>query len=318
MPDHYADRVKETTTTTGTGSLNLAGAATGFQTFVAGIGNGNVCSYLIDDGAGNWEVGRGTVTSGSPDQLSRTTVLDSSNGGAAVNFGAGTKTVACVLAADDVAGDYQPTVQTFTSTGTWTKPDGCVAILVELVAGGAAGSGAQATSAGECSAGCGGGAGGFASELLDATSLTSETVTIGAGGTGVSGAAGNDGGTTSFGSLLSATGGNAGGLIAASTGWYMAVGGVGGDGSGGDHNGRGGEGGEAVAFGDEGAAYGGKGGWSPFGEGGVGKEASAAGSSPASSAYGAGGSGAANAGSQTAKAGGDGQGGFVRVTEFYF
>jgi len=73
-----ADRVQETTTTTGTGTLNLAGAVAGFQSFVAGIGDGNPCYYLIqDDNA--WEVGIGTVTDAATDTLSRTTVLASSN-----------------------------------------------------------------------------------------------------------------------------------------------------------------------------------------------------------------------------------------------
>jgi hypothetical protein len=91
-----ADRVKETTTTTGAGTLNLAGAGTGFRTFVAGIGNGNVCPYIIDNGLGEWETGLGTVTDATPDTLARTVILASSNAGAAVNFSAGTKTVACV------------------------------------------------------------------------------------------------------------------------------------------------------------------------------------------------------------------------------
>lgn len=90
----FADRVKETTTTTGTGTVSLAGAATGYQTFVAGIGSTNTCYYCIADQSGtNWEVGLGTVTSGSPDTLSRDSVLASSNSGNLVNFGAGTKDV---------------------------------------------------------------------------------------------------------------------------------------------------------------------------------------------------------------------------------
>lgn len=87
-----ADRVFETTATTGTGTVNLAGSLTGFQTFIAGVGTGKKVPYQIDDGT-NWEVGVGTVTSGSPDTLSRTTILASSNANAAVNFGAGTKNV---------------------------------------------------------------------------------------------------------------------------------------------------------------------------------------------------------------------------------
>jgi len=94
------DRVKETTTTTGTGTLNLAGAATGFETFVAGIGNSNVTYYCIaGQGTAEFEVGIGTVTDASPDTLSRTTILSSSNSDSAVNFSAGTKDVFCTLPA---------------------------------------------------------------------------------------------------------------------------------------------------------------------------------------------------------------------------
>lgn len=92
------DRVKETTTSTGTGTINLAGAPTGFQTFVAGIGTTNTTYYVIAGGS-EWEVGIGTVTSGSPDTLSRDTVLESSNADALVNFSAGTKDVFCTLPA---------------------------------------------------------------------------------------------------------------------------------------------------------------------------------------------------------------------------
>ncbi len=86
-----ADRVQETTLTTGTGSVTLAGAVLGFQTFAV-IGNGNSTFYTIaDQGGSNWEVGIGTYTS-SGTTLSRDTVLASSNGGSLVNFSVGTKT----------------------------------------------------------------------------------------------------------------------------------------------------------------------------------------------------------------------------------
>ena len=84
------DRVKETTTTTGTGTLTLAGAATGFQAFSV-IGDGNETFYTITDGT-DWEVGIGTYTL-SGTTLSRDTILDSSNSGSAVNWGAGDKDV---------------------------------------------------------------------------------------------------------------------------------------------------------------------------------------------------------------------------------
>ena len=88
------DRVKETTTTTGTGTINLAGAASGFQSFVSGVGDGNTTYYAITDANGAWEVGLGTVTDGSPDTLARTTVLATSNGDtSAITLSSGTHTV---------------------------------------------------------------------------------------------------------------------------------------------------------------------------------------------------------------------------------
>lgn len=87
-----ADRVKETSTTAGTGTYSLAGAVAGFQTFVAGIGTGETCYYVATMGA-DWEVGIGTVTGGTPDTLARTTILTSSNANAAVNWAAGEKSL---------------------------------------------------------------------------------------------------------------------------------------------------------------------------------------------------------------------------------
>jgi hypothetical protein len=92
MPLVVADRVKETTSTAGTGTLTLAGAATGFQSFAV-IGNGNQTYYTIaGQGTSEWEVGIGTYTS-SGTTLSRDSVLSSSAGGAKVTFSAGTKDV---------------------------------------------------------------------------------------------------------------------------------------------------------------------------------------------------------------------------------
>jgi hypothetical protein len=86
-----ADRVRETTQVTGTGSATLLGAVTGYQSFSV-IGNGNTTYYcLSDQGGPNWEVGIGTWSTGGT--LARTTVLSSSNGGALVNFTTGTKDV---------------------------------------------------------------------------------------------------------------------------------------------------------------------------------------------------------------------------------
>jgi len=87
------DRVKETTTTTGTGAITLAGAATNFQTFTSVLSNADTTFYaIIDDTNGAFEVGIGTFAS-SGTTLTRTTVLESSNSGSAVNLGSGAKQV---------------------------------------------------------------------------------------------------------------------------------------------------------------------------------------------------------------------------------
>jgi hypothetical protein len=86
------DRIQETTSTVGTGTLTLSGALAGFQGF-SSVGNGNQTYYTItDNSTGAWEVGIGTYTS-SGNTLSRTTVLSSSNSGSLVDFAAGVKDV---------------------------------------------------------------------------------------------------------------------------------------------------------------------------------------------------------------------------------
>jgi hypothetical protein len=93
------DRVKVTSTTTGTGAMALGSAVTGFETFAAGIGNNNTTYYCIfNQGTTEFEVGLGTLD-GSSANLTRTTVISSSNSDAAVNFGSGTKDVFCTLPA---------------------------------------------------------------------------------------------------------------------------------------------------------------------------------------------------------------------------
>jgi len=92
----FKDRVKETTTTSGTGTITLAGAVSGFQTFSV-IGDGNTTYYTIVSGT-DWEVGIGTYTL-SGTTLSRDTILESSNGGSAISL-SGTSTVFCTYAAE--------------------------------------------------------------------------------------------------------------------------------------------------------------------------------------------------------------------------
>ena len=87
------DRVKETTTTVGTGSFALAGAVTGYDSF-GQIGSGNTTYYAVYlDGGSEWEVGIGTYT--APSTLSRDTILASSNSGLIVTFSTGQKTIWC-------------------------------------------------------------------------------------------------------------------------------------------------------------------------------------------------------------------------------
>ena len=83
------DRVKETTATTGTGTLTLAGAVAGFQTFTSVLSNGDTTYYgIFESSTGEFEVGLGTFTS-SGTTLARTTILESSNSGSAINLTAG-------------------------------------------------------------------------------------------------------------------------------------------------------------------------------------------------------------------------------------
>jgi hypothetical protein len=90
------DRVKETSTTTGTGTFTLDGAVSGFETFSSAIGNTNTTYYAIVNDNGEFEVGLGTVGAGT---LSRDTILTSSNSDAAEDFTAGTKNVFVTLPA---------------------------------------------------------------------------------------------------------------------------------------------------------------------------------------------------------------------------
>lgn len=101
-PFSYADRIKETTTTTGSGGVySLGGAVTGYKTFASQLDASRVY-YFIQDVDGNWEKGIGLVASGTPDTLTREVVEDSSNAGFAVNWTAGTKEIWCGLSSQSV------------------------------------------------------------------------------------------------------------------------------------------------------------------------------------------------------------------------
>jgi hypothetical protein len=121
------DRVKETTTTVGTGSFALAGAVTGYDSF-GQIGSGNTTYYAVYlDGGSEWEVGIGTYT--APSTLSRDTILASSNSGAIVTFSAGQKTIWCDYPAGkavytDATGSISQTIVNISGiTGDIATPD---------------------------------------------------------------------------------------------------------------------------------------------------------------------------------------------------
>lgn len=120
MPQ-LAEFVKDTTTTTGTGSVTLSGTApTGFRTFAAAFGSGDShVRYVIrsSDGA-EWEVGSGVFNGTTT--LTRTTVLSSSNSGGLVNFSAGTKDVYVSVAATDVKSG--PHGRTLATARGWAMP----------------------------------------------------------------------------------------------------------------------------------------------------------------------------------------------------
>lgn len=137
-----APRVKETTTTTGTGTINLAGAIAGFQTFVAGVGTGNSVYYTILAANGtDWELGLGTVTDGTPDTLSRA-VIKSSNADALLNLAAGTHTVFIAPMPGYATGDVnfadllliRPEIKDYAETGS-TPSISSNAITLDLETG---------------------------------------------------------------------------------------------------------------------------------------------------------------------------------------
>ncbi|AOO12044.1 hypothetical protein Np200711_098 [Cyanophage S-RIM44] len=186
-------------------------------------------------------------------------------------------------------------IRTYTSSGTWSRPAGVTKILVRLVGGGGAGSGVGESGA----------AGGYSERLLDVTSISSVSVTIGAGSsssTTYSGRSGN-GGTTSFGSYLSASGG------AGANTSHQHCGGLPGIGSGGDINlyGGGGNGHSYYGCGDGGTSFFG-------GSGAVGHPQGGqyAHNNSESAGFGAGG----GPGYHTSTQGAKGKGGVVVVYEF--
>lgn len=224
-------RNKQTSTTTGTGAYTLIAPGTHLKSLAARFGYGVPFPYCAADGS-NYEIAIGQLTAGPPDTLSRTTIVESSNAGAAVNWGAGTRDIFAI-------GPGGPRgFKVFTASGSLVKANDIPAHVTHVIAHvwGGGGSGGAANDSSNLR-GTGGAGGGYARKRIAVKDLAaSETVTIGAGGAAVNGsatpAAGNAGGTSSLGSHCSATGG-AGGAAGVSG---SVAGAIGGAGSGGDLN----------------------------------------------------------------------------------
>lgn len=198
------------------------------------------------------------------------------------------------------------------ASSTFAPLASTTSVDVEVVGGGGGGGGAASTGSGQVSAGGGGGAGGYARKRI-MSGFSGASITVGSGGTVSAGAAGTNGASSSFGSLLSATGGVGGslGVAASNTTNSLNGGSPGGSGSGGTINASGGVG-QAAFYAP--TPVSGKGGASLYGEGAFPVSNTSGGN--AASSYGSGGSGGSLAPNSLAAAGGVGAGGLVIVREY--
>ena len=221
---------------------------------------------------------------------------------------------------DTVLAPGAPNVQVFAASDTWNKPDGIRAAMVEVVGGGGGSGGVALTGASQASASPGAGGGGYSRKLIQAADLgATEVVTIGAGGTGGAAGANNGvaGGTSSFGSHCSATGGSLSlGASAVTPPILTGVGGAGGSGVGGDVNIQGSRGGFCIAF--AGSVARANGGSSHLSGTEPGGSTSSGVDGAAGETYGGGAHGAANAQNQVAgRPGAAGASGVVIVTTYF-
>lgn len=210
-------------------------------------------------------------------------------------------------------------VQYFTASGTWTRPAGVNSALFVCTGGGGAGGGSANPGASQASEGGGGGAGGWA-QLYKTAPASTYTITIAAAATGVSGAAGNNGGATTVGAILTCNGGTGGSTQGANSGTNAVTGGVGGTAASGDINVSGAAGAPGFNITNAGYSVAGNGGGNHLGMGGAGPVITTVASTVGSAATqcGGGGSGAASNGNGVgAQLGGAGATGCVIAYAYY-
>lgn len=232
------NRVKETTTTTGTGAITLAGAVSQFQAFSDVAANLDTMYYCIVGQTGvEWEVGIGIWNTGGTITRSASAVLDGSSGvGTLVSFSAGTKD--CFITIP--AGIPSIIVTVITSSDAAWAPNSATKEITFLATGGGGGSGAVDGQGGGTAAISGAGGGAGSARKTENTIDATYNLTVGAAGSGGTAPSGNGsaGGNTTVVSAsinIAGNGGGAGnGMLGVASG--VANPGAGGTGTGGDEN----------------------------------------------------------------------------------
>jgi hypothetical protein len=230
-----SNRTKEITTTTGTGTITLGGAVTGFQPFSSVLSNGDQCYYTLQsvDSVGNpvgaWEIGVGLYNTAA-NTLTRT--LAASSTGSLINLSGLTQI--WVDQPAGVAGGGLLNIRTFSTVGsfTYTPFSGARSALADLIGGGGGGGGTPATGSGQIATGGPGGSGGWCRHYF----AVNGSLTGNVGAAGAAGSAGGNGGNGGASTLAGASaGGGTGGLAGAvsSAQGAVSVSGAGGTASGG-------------------------------------------------------------------------------------